>query len=208
MKSPVISLNMKQAKRAKALGGGDDMIQRLEGVKNEKEWEEIRPDLLTYLKKQKIDKDRKKMLTDLAKGRFPAIRGRANAAIKLVTALKAAAITESFDELANSYASSFDVDINDFMIDLQEVKIYMEEAAKKRFKKVVTNKETGRKKTVRYGQAGKAKDGGDRIRPSTSKADAYCARSNKIKGDWREDENSPNSLSRKKWKCKGSKSTK
>ena len=130
MKSPAISLNMKQAKRAKTLGGGDDMIQRLEGVKNEKEWEEIRPDLLTYLKKQKIDKDRKKMLTDLAKGRFQAIRGRANAAIKLVTALKAAAITESFDELANAYAASFDVDINDFMIDLQEVAVFLEKSKK------------------------------------------------------------------------------
>jgi hypothetical protein len=130
MKSPAISLNMKQAKRAKALGGGDDMIQRLEGVKNEKEWEEIRPDLLVYLKKQKIDKDRKRMLTDLAKGRFQAIRGRANAAIKLVTALKAAAITESFDELANKYASSFNVDLNDFMIDLQEVAVFLEKSKK------------------------------------------------------------------------------
>jgi hypothetical protein len=78
----------------------------------------------------------------------------------------------------------------------------------KRFKKVVTNPDTGRKKTVKYGQAGKAADGGDRIRPSTKKADAYCARSNAIKGDWRSDKNSPNSLSRKKWKCSGSKSMK
>ncbi len=79
---------------------------------------------------------------------------------------------------------------------------------KKRFKKVVTNPETGRKNTIRYGLAGMASDGKDRIRPSTKKADAYCARSAKIKGDWRDDPNSPNNLSRKKWKCKGSKSTK
>jgi hypothetical protein len=39
----------------------------------------------------------------------------------------------------------------------------------KRFKKVVNNPETGRTRTVRYGQAGKAKDGGDRIRPGTAK---------------------------------------
>tara|TARA_R110001592_G_scaffold224032_2_gene479604 strand:+ start:44030 stop:44473 length:444 start_codon:yes stop_codon:yes gene_type:complete len=82
------------------------------------------------------------------------------------------------------------------------------EKFKRRFKKVVTNKKTGRKKTVKYGQAGKAKDGGDRIRPNTSKGDAYCARSNKIKGDWRSDPNSPNNLSRKKWKCHGNKSSK
>jgi hypothetical protein len=79
---------------------------------------------------------------------------------------------------------------------------------KKRFKKLVTNPETGRKNTIRYGLAGMASDGKDRIRPSTKKADAYCARSAKIKGDWKDDPNSPNNLSRKKWKCKGSKSTK
>lgn len=78
----------------------------------------------------------------------------------------------------------------------------------KRFTKIFKNPETGRTKKVSYGQAGKASDGGDRIRPGTSKGDAYCARSNKIKGDWREDPNSPNNLSRKKWKCKGSKSSK
>ena len=77
---------------------------------------------------------------------------------------------------------------------------------KRRFKKVVRNKKTGRTKTVRYGQAGKAKDGKDRIRQGTSKGDAYCARSNKIKGNWRKDPNSPNNLSRKKWKCHGNKS--
>ena len=55
-----------------------------------------------------------------------------------------------------------------------------------------------------FGQAGKAKDGGDRIRPGTKKGDAYCARSAKIK----KCKNPPcaNALSRKKWKCRGSKS--
>jgi hypothetical protein len=76
----------------------------------------------------------------------------------------------------------------------------------KRFKKVIKNEETGRTRTVKFGQAGKAKDGGDRIRPGTAKGDAYCARSNKIKGDWRSDPNSPNNLSRRKWKCIGGRS--
>jgi len=70
----------------------------------------------------------------------------------------------------------------------------------KRFSKKVTNPSTGRTRTVRYGQAGSS------IRPGTPKGDAYCARSNKIKGDWRSDPNSPNNLSRKKWRCRGSKS--
>jgi len=55
-----------------------------------------------------------------------------------------------------------------------------------------------------FGQKGQAKSGGDRIRPGTKKGDAYCARSAKIK----KCKNPPcaNALSRKKWKCKGSKS--
>ena len=57
-----------------------------------------------------------------------------------------------------------------------------------------------------YGQAGKAKGGGDRIRPGTKKGDAYCARSAGIK----KCKNPPcaNTLSRKKWKCRGKKSMK
>jgi len=79
---------------------------------------------------------------------------------------------------------------------------------KPRFSKTIVNQSTGRERTVKYGQAGKAKDGKDRIRPGTKKGDAYCARSAKIKGDWKSDPNSPNNLSRKKWRCRGSKSMK
>lgn len=81
---------------------------------------------------------------------------------------------------------------------------------KKRFTKIVTNKATGRTRTVRYGQAGKAKGGGDRIKPGTKKGDSYCARSLGIKKRLpkkkQNDPNTPNNLSRKKWKCKGAKS--
>lgn len=78
---------------------------------------------------------------------------------------------------------------------------------KKRFKKVVINPETGRTKTIRYGLAGLASDGKDRIRPGTSKGSSYCARSYGIKKRLPEsqqnDPNTPNNLSRKKWKCSG-----
>ena len=76
----------------------------------------------------------------------------------------------------------------------------------KRFAKKVKNPKTGRTRTVSYGQAGKAKKGGDRIRPGTAKGNAYCARSAKIK----KCKNPPcaNALSRKKWKCQGSRSVK
>jgi len=55
-----------------------------------------------------------------------------------------------------------------------------------------------------FGQSGQAKSGGDRIRPGTKKGDAYCARSAGIK----KCKNPPcaNTLSRRKWKCRGKKS--
>jgi len=73
-------------------------------------------------------------------------------------------------------------------------------------------KRTASGKKVSYGQAGKAKDGGPRVRPGTSKGDAYCARSYGIKKrlskEKQNDPNTPNNLSRKRWKCKGKKSMK
>lgn len=67
-------------------------------------------------------------------------------------------------------------------------------------------------KKVSYGQAGKASDGGPRVKPGTSKGDSYCARSYGIKirlpKKKRNDPNTPNNLSRKRWKCVGKKSKK
>ena len=69
---------------------------------------------------------------------------------------------------------------------------------------------TGKK--VRYGQAGNATGGGPRVRPGTSKGDSYCARSLGIKTRLskkkQNDPNTPNNLSRKRWKCVGAKSKK
>ena len=73
-------------------------------------------------------------------------------------------------------------------------------------KKVVKNPKTGRTKTVRYGQKGKTPA------PGTSKGNSYCARSNGIKkalpASKRNDPNTPNNLSRRRWKCAGDKSKK
>lgn len=78
--------------------------------------------------------------------------------------------------------------------------------------KIIKNLKTGRTRKVSYGQAGKAADGGDRIRPGTKKGSSYCARSYGIKKrlskDKQNDPNTPNNLSRKKWRCSGKKSMK
>ena len=64
-------------------------------------------------------------------------------------------------------------------------------------------------KRVSYGQAGKAKTGGARVRPGTSKGDSYCARSaGQMKKNPKaaRNPNSPLRLSRARWKCAGAKS--
>ena len=92
----------------------------------------------------------------------------------------------------------------------EEIEAVLDEKKKKK-KKKPCKPSKGKRSAKRvngkcrsFGQAGKAKDGGDRIRPGTKKGDAYCARSAKIK----KCKNPPcaNDLSRKKWKCRGSKS--
>ena len=73
-------------------------------------------------------------------------------------------------------------------------------------------KVTASGKKVSYGQAGKAKDGSSRVKPGTKKGDGYCARSAGIKKGLPKakanDPNTPNNLSRKRWKCVGTKSKK
>jgi hypothetical protein len=101
-----------------------------------------------------------------------------------------------------------DEDGSDICEPMEEADTLEEEPAKGKAKQKVTA--SGKK--VSYGQAGKAKDGGPRVEPGTNKGDAYCARSMGIKKglskDKQNDPNTPNNLSRKRWKCSGEKSTK
>ena len=73
-------------------------------------------------------------------------------------------------------------------------------------------KVTSSGKKVSYGQAGQASGGGPRVKPGTTKGDSYCARSFGIKrrlsNKKQNDPNTPNNLSRKRWKCVGKKSRK
>ena len=71
-------------------------------------------------------------------------------------------------------------------------------------------KVTAEGKKVSYGANGAS------VKPGTAKGDSYCARSNGIKKEMlakggksaekARDPNSPNNLSRKRWRCKGDKS--
>tara|TARA_R100001163_G_scaffold8113_1_gene8173 strand:+ start:2802 stop:3065 length:264 start_codon:yes stop_codon:yes gene_type:complete len=65
-------------------------------------------------------------------------------------------------------------------------------------------------KRISYGQAGKAKGGGPRVKPGTSKGNFLRSKSHGIKKRLskkkRNNPNTPNNLSRKRWKCVGKKS--
>lgn len=72
-------------------------------------------------------------------------------------------------------------------------------------------KVTSTGKRVSFGQAGRASGGGPRVRPGTSKGNAYCARSAgqmKKHPAAAKNPNSPLRLSRKRWKCSGTTSRK
>lgn len=77
----------------------------------------------------------------------------------------------------------------------------------KKWKHTYKDKKTGRKKTVWHG------DSSEKTSPGTSRGDSYCARSWGIAQEHNQDcsgkdKNTPNCLSRKRWKCKGKKSSK
>ena len=112
-----------------------------------------------------------------------------------------------FDDIADNKGTT-NMENNEIdKIVREELQAYMLEKKKKKACKPSKGKRFAKRvdgKCRSFGQKGQAKRGGDRIRPGTKKGDAYCARSAKIK----KCKNPPcaNDLSRKKWKCRGSKS--
>jgi hypothetical protein len=111
------------------------------------------------------------------------------------------------DEDVAESRSSYNRDTIRKMVE-EEMSRLNEKPAKGKAKQKVTA--SGKK--VSYGQAGKAKGGGPRVRKGTSKGDSYCARSLGIKKGLskkkQNDPNTPNNLSRKRWGCDGAKSNK
>ena len=122
-------------------------------------------------------------------------------------------INEEFEKVYNTMMAEsemyYEVDAADINEEYCPECAQMEEAKEKKACKPSKGKRFAKRvdgKCRSYGQAGQAKGGGDRIRPGTKKGDAYCARSAGIK----KCKNPPcaNTLSRKKWKCRGKKSMK
>jgi len=110
------------------------------------------------------------------------------------------------EELENFLDESLYYGLIDEDEELYEAKKKKKKACKPSKGKKFARRVKGR--CVSYGQAGKAKGGGARIKPGTGKGNAYCARSY---GDMKshgkdcsgKDRGTPLCLSRQKWKCSG-----
>ena len=118
-------------------------------------------------------------------------------------AIEDAALVE---EIENFLEESLYYGLIDEEEELSEAKQKKKKACKPSKGKKFARRVKGR--CVSYGQAGKAKGGGARIKPGTGKGNAYCARSY---GDMKshgkdcsgKDRGTPLCLSRQKWKCSG-----
>lgn len=99
-------------------------------------------------------------------------------------------------------AESVEPSLDDLLAKSEDLlaELRKEESPKKKYSKKVTDPDTGRERTVRYGAKGYS------IAPGTGKGDRYCARSYGQMKDHpsaAKDPNSPLRLSRKKWRCSG-----
>jgi hypothetical protein len=111
-----------------------DFIKKLEEIKSKDQWNAAVPELKKLVKNLPLSKTSKDIINSRLKGFWSITRSGANSATQLLTTVQGMldekTVNESFDELANAYAASFNVDINDFMIDLQEVAVFLEKSKK------------------------------------------------------------------------------
>lgn len=124
LRSPVIKLSTVQSKRAKQASGGDGILKRLSDVKTETQFDLIKPELIEYINDLDQSVSFKSMLLGLANGSFIGRRGSANAAIKIMSALRASNIEESFDKLFEKLINEKVWNDDDFKLDIMEVLSY------------------------------------------------------------------------------------
>jgi hypothetical protein len=184
----------------------DSFIKKLEQINTKEQWEAAKPELKKLVKDLPLKKPSKDVVLSRLKGFWSVSRSGANSAKQLLTTLQQMRneemVNESFDELANKYASSFNVDINDFMIDLQEVAVFLEKSKKctkvtqkassdrkgKKYTKCVKDPDGSGYKRIHFGQKGvkatgdsgntdrkkafRARHGCDKAKPGTPKAES------------------------------------
>lgn len=122
LKAPKIALTTKQkAKADNAISDGGGMMDRLGAINNERQFEEIKPDLLEYIDGLEVDDIQKNALRQLANGKFVVRKGAPNAAFKIRSSLKSSQITESFDSYARRILQVNRFDHDDYKLNMIEV---------------------------------------------------------------------------------------
>ena len=145
-----------------------EFISKLESIRNKQDLEDAKSVLKPMVKKLPFSKLDKDIINDRLKGFYSVNRmGFTNVKqlLSTIQSMKKEVIGESFDELAAKYASSFNLDINDFMIDLQEVHSLLESKCTGPTKKTSSDRKgkkwtkcarqpDGSYKRIHWGQAG------------------------------------------------------
>jgi hypothetical protein len=122
LKAPKIALTTKQKKTAYgATSDSGGMFDRLGSINNERQFEELKPELLKYIEGLDLDEGQKRAVQQLANGKFVVRKGAPNAAFKIRSLLKTAQITESFDDFATRILRSSQFDSDDYKLDMIEL---------------------------------------------------------------------------------------
>ncbi len=121
LKSPKIPLTTKQKKTVDAVTSEDGVLGRLAHINNERQFEEIKPELLAYIDTLELDDVQKNALRQLANGKFVVRKGAPNAAFKIRSSLKSSQITESFDSYLSQVLASNRYDEDDYKLDMIEI---------------------------------------------------------------------------------------
>jgi len=200
MKKASIPLNMKQAKSLNSKTADGGILGKLDSVKSELQFDNIKPELIEYIQGLEVSDTYRSALMSIVNGKFETRKGSPNAAFKIKSSLKSMNLTESFDDYASRILSSYQIDEDDFKIDLVEMisekcdgptkKASSDRKGKKWMK--CAKQSDGSYKKIHWGQAGVRVTGksGNTKRKKSFKARHNCANAKP---------GSPNSESCKDW---------
>jgi hypothetical protein len=121
LKSPKIPLTTKQKKLVAGATSEEGMLGRLGAINNERQFDEIKPELMAYIDDLELDDTQKNALRQLANGKFVVRKGAPNAAFKIRSSLKSSQIEESFDDYAAKLLSKSRFDVDDYKLDMIEL---------------------------------------------------------------------------------------
>jgi hypothetical protein len=121
LRKPALKLSTKQAKTLSSKNSTGGILGKLDSIKNEREFENLKPELLKYIEGLDISDTQKSALNSLVNGKFISRKGSPNAAFKIRSSLKASQITEKFDRYTDKVLESLEFDVDDFKIDMIEV---------------------------------------------------------------------------------------